>query len=748
MSKKGDENREEKQRYRLAVPLDATHLEDLRETKSQALQVAARLSDGTVSTEPVDLAEGEDVAELEFDERPDGVGVAVGPERATPEELLNSQTLMVNVPRQRWDETPEVELDPIEIPAFHWDWWYRMCREFVIRGKLECPDGSPVPGAKVCAKDVNSFFVWSSTQEVGCDTTDQNGTFEIRFRWCCGFWPRWWWANRTWQPDPVLVEQVQPAIEAEPDLPLGGTGPQPDLNVFEDVLDDPSVPVDTPLAEVDPNRLERVRTQLNEQLTDVPELRRLNVWPWVRWTPWWDCNPDIIFEATQAGDVVLDEDIRDTRWDISSTKRVELTANEDALCIPPACEDPPCEHDECLHLTAICERQVSNVGGNRGAPSSPKGYLNPGSPSAGTARHSGDRPFAETVTLWRGGFGLQNVDYIEVEYNDGTGWNPVPANGVEDFKIPYSYLPSPGAKWKDTKATFNFTTIGGHRVVKTREYHEDQDTSTLWYLESVRKPRSGTPDAMWGHDRDLLVPINSDAFKDGTYRFRIVGWDKTGPNELSNRRVLTRCGEGDRPPAEVVLTFDNRGKRSRHHRHPNTPPGTTPDWRGKVHKSFIEPDTAIMAVRINGTEVAEDEERECPSVEEQEGTLEIDFLARDGNPKISGNPTGHLSHYTLQATYGRSKKRDLLNQPSSTIKPLPAGSSPPPYPGPEYGQALAQGATRPEWNGGKYRLTVDLDEAFPKPCCYQLELRAWKRTLVDCDDHHWNISEYTIGFGV
>jgi hypothetical protein len=62
-----------------------------------------------------------------------------------------------------------------------------------------------------------------------------------------------------------------------------------------------------------------------------------------------------------------------------------------------------------------------------------------------------------------------------------------------------------------------------------------------------------------------------------------------------------------------------------------------------------------------------------------------------------------------------------------------------------YDRALDQGATRPDWEGGEYTLRIKLDEAFPKPCCYQLELHARKR--VNCVTHE-NRSEYTIGWGV
>ncbi|MBZ0302884.1 MAG: hypothetical protein K8J31_24275, partial [Anaerolineae bacterium] len=78
--------------------------------------------------------------------------------------------------------------------------------------------------------------------------------------------------------------------------------------------------------------------------------------------------------------------------------------------------------------------------------------------------------------------------------------------------------------------------------------------------------------------------------------------------------------------------------------------------------------------------------------------------------------------------------------------------------GPTYGEALGQGATAPFWGGGRYRLTVNVAEAFPEPCCYQLELRAWKRTTVGYQSGinfvchtgyaHDNLTEYTLGVGV
>ena len=75
-----------------------------------------------------------------------------------------------------------------------------------------------------------------------------------------------------------------------------------------------------------------------------------------------------------------------------------------------------------------------------------------------------------------------------------------------------------------------------------------------------------------------------------------------------------------------------------------------------------------------------------------------------------------------------------------------------------YGTALSQGAgaVAPHWEGGTYRLTLPLEQAFPEPCCYQLELWAYKRTIVghtsSCNGYWFhdngNRTEYSLGVGV
>ena len=83
-----------------------------------------------------------------------------------------------------------------------------------------------------------------------------------------------------------------------------------------------------------------------------------------------------------------------------------------------------------------------------------------------------------------------------------------------------------------------------------------------------------------------------------------------------------------------------------------------------------------------------------------------------------------------------------------TLTPLPGGAPPVPAAaqvGPDYATArsLPQNAAAPTWTGGAIRLTISAAVAFPESCCYQLELRAYKRTIVNCqaNNAHRNLSE-------
>jgi hypothetical protein len=121
--------------------------------------------------------------------------------------------------------------------------------------------------------------------------------------------------------------------------------------------------------------------------------------------------------------------------------------------------------------------------------------------------------------------------------------------------------------------------------------------------------------------------------------------------------------------------------------------------------------------------------------------LEVDFIAYDAQ--------GHLQYFDLEATFGENLSRDLIDLAggASGLQPLPGGAPPVPAAaqvGPNYKTARStQGAAAPTWTGGALRLRLPAAVAFPETCCYQLELRAFKRTIVNChgNPQHWNLSE-------
>ena len=704
----------EKGKYRLEIPIDASGVGELGADEQQDLRVVVKDAKGTARSTVVKLGKDRRAfAGFDFEGRPGGLTVYVGPADATDDELLQSQTLTVDVRGRQWTRRPELTLSPIVIAPYWWFWWLRWCREFVIRGRVVCPDGEPVPGATVCASDVDWWFLWSSSQQVGCATTDINGAFEIRFRWCCGWWPWWWWRHRIWQLDPILVDRVGSTLAQRPDLELGPFGHTPGLSAVAGLLPDADIPTARPLEAGDAAKLEGIRAKLVTKLPVSEELTRLHVWPWWPWWPWWDCTPDIIFKVTQpcgpsgSQTTVLEETIWDTRWNISSPLDVTLVTNDEACCLPR--HDP----DDCFVVDGVCGIPLASVGGNAGAPAGPEGYAYPGAVAAGTSASNGDRPFGGSVSITKNPGDMIGVDYIELERWDPTGmaWVPLPAGAEVDFAREYW---EPGATPPTQFPAFPVQTLSGHRVWKTRERFEDE-SGVAWY------PDAGWTRAWLSYNFSLLADLDTTRFPDGTVALHAVGWQDDGAGGITNPVVLTVCGSDEEN--RFVLTFDNRVE---------NPVGHPAAHNcGGVHRCTFEPDTHISAVRINGVAVDP-----CDTTKAT-GPLEIDFEVTD--------PDGHLAEYSLVATWGLNDSQDLLSL--GTVTPLSAGTQA----GPTYGEALGQGATAPTWSGGQYRLSIpDSSKAFKEPCCYQLELRASKRTIVSCYGGyaHGNITEYSLGIGI
>ena len=394
-------------KFILEVPLDASGIKDFK--ADQGVKVVAYNRRGAAASSAVVKLndKGQGVANLNFNEHPGGLRVAVGPENASDEDLSHLQTISVNVPPNRWKET-KAALTPIAISAYYWWWWRWWCRDYTITGRLVCADGSPVPGATVCAYDVDWWWWWFSEYQVGCAVTDANGAFQISFRRCCGWWWWWWWEQRVWVVDPYLADRILPLLQQLPGIrrpPL--PDPVPDLKIFESILSQaggatrslsttgPQARGSSARSGIDPGKLESLRAELLTRLPNVRELEALCVWPWCPWWPWWDCDADILFRATQNCNgnvkVILSENIFQTRFDIPTQLNVTLVANDQACCLAQPCQDSDCPPGDCVLPIDICNGTSASVGGNPGAnpAAATIGYENPGGAAPGS---SGRRP--------------------------------------------------------------------------------------------------------------------------------------------------------------------------------------------------------------------------------------------------------------------------------------------------------------------------------------------------------------------
>jgi hypothetical protein len=714
--------KEERQEFKLVIPLDASQVEGFE--PEQAVKVAVQGRDAALRVEIVKLnRKGQGTAEFAFEGRPSSLKVIVGPETAEDDDLPGLQTITRELSARAWGEAQEHILAPILIPAFYWYWWLRWCRTFTIRGRLVCPDGSPVPGAKVCAYDVDWFWWWFSLELVGCDVTDANGVFEIKFRWCCGWWPWWWWRLRNWQLEPLLAERIMPVLQRELDPGLIPTpGPQPDPAVFERILTEGDMPAREPEKHLNPARLDALRQPLLDRLVPVPELEQLHIWPWWPWHPWWDCTPDIIFKVTQncfgAQKVIVDETVFQTRWNIPQSLSVTLVANDEACCLQDGDDRP---EGDCMLITNACDDPIYTIGGNPGAAASPAGYRNPGL----IATH-GDRPYGGVVRI-SGIFGdAASVDYYEFEWSSdgGASWSAMPVPAAGGFGRSY-WGPKLGTTDPPTNhgVDFLFSTIDGRNVIESREHFEATNDPASW----------GTTRFWFSNNYFLLMRwLTENTFADDTYMLRVRSWDLVGGN-LANPRILPLCDTQD--DNGIVLTIDNRitGSGSGHPTAPDHPCGS-----GTVHICTTEPDTDIIDVRIVRSGVALPSVEACDETTLEDGDiLRVDFLAHD--------PDGHLAYYALNAHYGENLYTNLLAL-GGTLTPLVGAIVPPAAQvGRTYGLARLQGATAPTWAGGAIRLEVDAKMAFKKTCCYLLRLQAYKRTIYSCNDnyHDRNRSEYS-----
>ncbi len=654
--------------YKIEIPIDASGIEGFK-PEQQLKVLLVQSNDKILASGIVKLdVQGKGIVSLGLSEKPKTIRAVIGPESADEDELLGMQTLNVAINTRQLVEAKELRLPVIIIPPYYWHWWLIWCRTFTIHGRVLCTDGKPVPGAKVCAYDIDAWWWWVSKQNVGCATTDVTGSFEIKFRWCCGWYPWWWWRHRFWILEPLLVNHIIPELQKIPlPHPIPLPDPVPDISVFKPLLGEdefanlqitPSIEQTKRLLTskkglsetagkipVEPSFLEAVREKLLKIIPAVPALERLRLWPWWPWHPWWDCTPDIIFRVTQdcelPGTVIVEENIGDTRWNIPTTLDVTLVANDKACCLGQG-DDPD---GSCVVLTNVCWDSINNIGGNAGAPATPAGYQNPGIVSS-----YGDRPYGGNVLI-QGQVG-NDVDYYQFEFShdNGVTWNDLPASNVGDIPRKY-YIPS-----TTTFVSVPFlTTIDGKLVFESRQYYEATHNPLAWNVTQF-----------WMADNylSLMNWLTENPFLNGLYQLRMKGYSLIG-GHLANPLILPICSTIQQN--NLVLQIDNRivGAGSGH-------PASTPDHPcggGTVHYCTMEPDTNFISVKIIHADGTESNVNACSTTSIiNSDILQIDFFAYD--------PEGHLAYFTLDATYDVNLVKHVLGLAGMTMAPLGGASVP------------------------------------------------------------------------
>jgi hypothetical protein len=615
----------------------------------------------------------------------------------------------------------DVDVGKLELPAALYAGWLIVCRTYTIHGRVVCrrwqydPQtgrwvfcDAPVPGARVEVYDVDCFLWWCWRSLIASGTTDISGNFTITFRRCCLLWRPW--PPRNWTVDPDLYGRIYALLGAAgitvPPLPPG-----PDPLFLQELAANAALSPNAARGVSAPGIVDMPASAetLRGVLPQSAELARLRVWPWYDWD---DCDPDVVFRVTQVCHdetrVIYSESNANVRVDIPTTLNVTLLANDQACCLP-ACQDPECP--ECLDVTWVGCTPWPQISADAGPPDL-RGFA--------YAAATLDRPFYNTMQI-RGGVGW-DVDYFKLQYAfNGGPWTDLATPMFEGYTRSWY-----DASLNPHSVSFAPVTKSGQTVIMTRRHFEDLNPGI---------PRFGGA-VIWD-DYDTLFlfdtfdySLKTALLPDGLYQLRFVGFSADAADNLilASERILPACGK--ETPQPVYIRLDNQSLA------PHIVPGIpcTP-----IHACIAEPDCYIRRICVNEGKVGEHCISACDiAVLSATDTLTIHFTA--SCPTTTQD--GHLAGYWLRAEYGASKVF-YIGTGIGTFQPDPTFEV-----GPDYASALLQGAPRPQWYGGDYKVTLTGAD-FPECCAYLLHLRAWKRTTNGCSDpQSVHANEFELSFTV
>ena len=694
-------------------------------------------------------------AELEYEltfhhehNKPIGVRVVVAPSDVPDEQLRSIEHYQRWVPARSFKEGV-ARIDVI-VPDRLYLCWLVCCRTYTLRGRMVCRRSvwdrrerrfvicdAPVRGAKVTAFDVDSFWWWCRTDDVGSDFTDINGNFEIKFKWCCWLWRPWLLKN--WRLDNDLVNRIRDLLKKVPlTIPIPHPDPEPDFTIFERMVAGTNVTLSRTAAmeAVDVEgggNFVKMGEELVKRLPDAPDLKALHIWPW--W-PFFDCKPDIIFKATQdcgnGEETIYQETCFQTRWDINTViSGVTLVANEKACCGPFCCQDPSDEDCLIFHGVGCGGYPIEQIEQDPAKPL--VGYARPGTQ---------DRPFGGSIRL-RGVFGdASEVDFYKLQSRRispaPTAWTDVPPDQIGSFNRGHWLGVFP---WIQNELV-SLQDVGGEKVLKTINRYREENPA----VDTNVDPSHSDWLAYWVTATGIIngFPLLSD----GVYELRVVGYKyNETTKELFDQQIMALC-----PP--VGNDVDPAKHTTLHLRLDNRVSSSDP---GSIHLNTTEPDCDfpdICAVVKNEGKPDEECVNPCGFLRVKAGdTLTIHFKATDSD--------GHMEAYSMTSHWGESNVFNVLGVGS-------LGPDPDQLFGPNYSstfagsQALYRGGLplanpehdRPFWFGGNFKVKVKVDDIVPatehkvfETCCaYLLRLRVWKRTTNGCTGSyyfHFNHCEFS-----
>ncbi len=361
----------------------------------------------------------------------------------------------------------------------------------------------------------------------------------------------------------------------------------------------------------------------------------------------------------------------------------------------------------CLKLTWVGCTPTDQIG-TSAAPLDLRGY-------ARTATME-DRPFFGALQI-RGAIG-NDIDYFKVQVaRNGGPWTDLALPAFGGFTRSY---------WAPGSVPVSFTPQlkSGETVMITRHHYEE--------LHAL--PTFGGA-VVW-FDYDTLFYFNTEAglTPDGLYQLRVVGYAADAADNLipGSARILPTCGV--RRDESVYVRVDNQAMI-----HPAST-ALHPCGPGTIHTCTNEPDCYIRRICVNEGTPGEYCISACDIVRlVASDSVTIHFSATC--PPTAED--GHLGGYTLRAEYGVSAYFPIGTGVAGVFEADPTFVV-----GPEYAQALAQGAPRPHWYGGDYKVKLRGAD-FPACCAYVLRLRAWKRTTNGCADPRFvHYNEFEVAFTV